>query len=219
MPYSKELLISTSVGKATSAGLETHRFVEHPVLLTLKELATSLALSPSPRPHSLPFFPRPKHHHRVTHPLAIAQWDTHATGQQRPQSRASHIRRDKAASGLNLAGVKRTKPMQEPMGLTSVFGHQGLGFQGWHLARPLDVLMRSREASDGDQAMLDLAGWATGHRGQLPCGTKTFTGGDKREMLSGHTCGYSCPFPLQCDLGQTPSQGTSKCSSQGSRVP
>lgn len=64
--------------------------------------------------------------------------------------------------------------MQEPMDLTSVFGHWGLSFQGWHLARSLDMVMGSREAGNGDQPMLNLAGRATRHQGQLPRGIKKF---------------------------------------------
>ena len=115
--------------------------------------------------------------------------------------------------------------MDEPVGLTSVFGHWGLRFRGWHPAWLLDVVMGRGEASKGDHDVLDLAGWAASHWGQLPCGTKNFTGGDKRQILSGHACALALSLSsvTQCCLlllwdSSAGYQGASKCSSQGSRV-
>lgn len=70
-----------------------------------------------------------------------------------------------------------------------VFGHPGLSFQGWHLARSLPVL-GSTEASKGDQDILYLAGWAIYRWSWLLQGTKNFICMDKMQILSGCTHRY-----------------------------
>lgn len=100
---------------------------------------------------------------------------------------------------LNLADVKRRKAMQEPMGLTLVFGH-------WGLLLWLVPGLAARY-SDKEQRRQQWLPWQAGRpasRASFPVEPRISQVAQKANAEQPHFMDALCPFPLQCDQGLPP---------------